>query len=38
VLPVEAISERYVEHYGADAGRFAAKPLSPADERPLAAA
>jgi putative hemolysin len=38
VLPVAAISLRYVEHYGADASRFAAKPLMPADERPLAAA
>jgi putative hemolysin len=38
VLPVAAISARYVAHYGADATRFAAGPLSPGDARPLAAA
>ena len=37
VLPVAAISGRYVEHYGADAGRYAIKRARQADA-PLAAA
>jgi putative hemolysin len=37
VLPVAAISSRYVEHYGADASRYAIRRARPADA-PLAAA
>ena len=37
VLPVANIASRYVEHFGADAGRFAIKRARPGDA-PLAAA
>jgi len=37
VLPVAKIAARYVEHYGADAGRYAVRE-EPAEDAPLAAA
>jgi putative hemolysin len=38
VLPVAAIAERYIEHYGTDATRFALKAPRPRGDRPLVAA
>jgi putative hemolysin len=38
VLPVAAISSRYIAFYGADASRYALKPDAAAGERPLVAA
>ncbi len=38
ILPVSAIQSRYVDHYGADASRYAVKARKPTRDAPLAAA